>query len=33
MSDIITGVRLLIQDLIAHDVKAIMARQDGLSGA
>ncbi len=31
MSDIVTGVRQLIQDLIARDLKAIAAKQDGLA--
>ena len=31
MSDIVTGVRQLIQDLIAPDLKAIAAKQDGLA--
>jgi hypothetical protein len=30
MSDVISGVRQLIQDLIAPDLKAIVAEQDGL---
>jgi hypothetical protein len=30
MSDVIAGVRQLIQDLIAPDVKAIAANQNGL---
>jgi hypothetical protein len=30
VSDIVTGVRQLIQDLIAPDLKAIAARQDAI---
>lgn len=30
MSDIISGVRQLIQDLVAPDLKAILARQDAM---
>ena len=30
MSDIVTGVRQLIQDLIAPDLKAIAAKQDAM---
>jgi hypothetical protein len=30
MSDIVTGVRQLIQDLVAPDLKAILARQNAL---
>jgi hypothetical protein len=30
MSDIVTGVRQLIQDLIAPDLKALAVKQDGI---
>jgi hypothetical protein len=30
MSDVITGLRQVIQDLVAPDLKAIMSRQDSL---